>query len=74
MLWTGWKNTNDIRVPSPPEFRFDAAQYDAAQYDAALAAAADDVSWEDPVHTDAHPGGRSAQVRHAVRSVAPRWP
>ncbi|WP_327721896.1 hypothetical protein OG381_45725 [Streptomyces sp. NBC_00490] len=48
VLWTGWKNTNDIRVPSPPELRFDAAQYDAA-----LAAAADDVSWEDPVHTAA---------------------
>ncbi|WP_371799533.1 hypothetical protein OG963_26760 [Streptomyces sp. NBC_01707] len=48
VLWTGWKNTNDIRVPSPPELRFDAAQYDAA-----LTAAADDVGWEDPVHTAA---------------------
>lgn len=48
VLWTGWKNTHDIRVPSPPELRFDAAQYDAA-----LTAAADDISWEDPVHTAA---------------------
>ncbi|MDX3766281.1 MULTISPECIES: hypothetical protein [unclassified Streptomyces] len=48
VLWTGWKNTNDIRVPSPPELRFDAAQYNAA-----LTAAADDVGWEDPVHTAA---------------------
>ncbi|CAL9505699.1 hypothetical protein SUDANB176_03544 [Streptomyces sp. enrichment culture] len=48
VLWTDWENTHDIRTPSPPVLRFDAARYDAA-----LAAAAADVSWEDPVHTAA---------------------
>ncbi|MCX4776385.1 hypothetical protein [Streptomyces sp. NBC_01264] len=46
--WTGWENTSDTRVPVPPEFRFDAAQYDAE-----LARVVADHSWEEPVDTAA---------------------
>ncbi|WP_177181904.1 hypothetical protein [Streptomyces sp. TLI_105] len=46
--WMSWENTNDIRVPIPPEVRFDAAQYDAE-----LARVVADHSWEAPVDTAA---------------------
>ncbi|MFD6981796.1 hypothetical protein ACFWAX_13975 [Streptomyces sp. NPDC059956] len=46
--WTGWENTDDTRVPVPPEFRFDAARYDAE-----LARVVADHSWEEPVDTAA---------------------
>ncbi|MFJ7585955.1 hypothetical protein ACIQZO_00875 [Streptomyces sp. NPDC097617] len=44
VVWTDWKNTDDIRVPLPADVHFDAAQYVAE-----LARAAVDVSWEEPV-------------------------
>ncbi|WP_109778891.1 hypothetical protein [Streptomyces sp. CG 926] len=42
--WTGWENTEDVRVPVPGDFHFDAARYDAE-----LARAVADDSWEEPV-------------------------
>ncbi|MGH4033561.1 hypothetical protein ACQB60_32045 [Actinomycetota bacterium Odt1-20B] len=42
--WTGWQNTEDIRIPVPSAIHFDAAQYDAE-----LARVVADHSWEEPV-------------------------
>ncbi|MFG2978139.1 hypothetical protein ACGFYY_34750 [Streptomyces sp. NPDC048331] len=45
VVWTGWENTEDVRVPVPlGDFHFDAARYDAE-----LARAVADDSWEEPV-------------------------
>lgn len=44
VVWTGWENTEDIRVPVPADVHFDAARYDAE-----LARAVADLSWEEPV-------------------------
>ncbi|WP_254405371.1 hypothetical protein [Streptomyces sp. AC627_RSS907] len=46
VVWSSWRNTNDIRVPVPADVHFDAAQYDAE-----LARAVADTSWEEPVDT-----------------------
>ncbi|GGZ32312.1 hypothetical protein [Streptomyces poonensis] len=46
VIWSSWRNTNDIRVPVPADVHFDAAQYDAE-----LTRAAADHSWEKPVDT-----------------------
>ncbi|MEU6210921.1 hypothetical protein ABZ891_13545 [Streptomyces sp. NPDC047023] len=46
--WVSWENTNDNRVPVPPEVRFDASQYDAE-----LARVVADHGWEEPVDTAA---------------------
>ncbi|MFF5976994.1 hypothetical protein ACFY7C_36395 [Streptomyces sp. NPDC012769] len=43
-----WENTDDIRVPLPPDSHFDADQYDA-ELDRFVA----DHSWEEPVDTAA---------------------
>ncbi|WP_405978611.1 hypothetical protein [Streptomyces sp. NBC_00158] len=48
VVWSDWKNTDDIRVPVPPE-----AEFDAAQYDTELARAVADHGWEEPVDTAA---------------------
>ncbi|MFF5638818.1 hypothetical protein [Streptomyces sp. NPDC012825] len=47
VVWT-WENTNDIRVPLPPDSHFDADRYDAE-----LDRFAADRSWEEPVDTAA---------------------
>ncbi|PVC65420.1 hypothetical protein DBP18_31675 [Streptomyces sp. CS081A] len=47
VVWT-WENTNDIRVPLPPDSHFDAGRYDAE-----LDRFAADHSWEEPVDTAA---------------------
>ncbi|AZM91161.1 MULTISPECIES: hypothetical protein [Streptomyces] len=44
VVWSGWENTDDIRVPLPAE-----AEFDAVQYDAELARVVADHSWEEPV-------------------------
>ncbi|MFJ3881222.1 hypothetical protein ACIPW5_27710 [Streptomyces sp. NPDC090077] len=46
VVWSGWENTDDIRVPVPPE-----AVFDARQYDAELARSVADHGWEEPVDT-----------------------
>ncbi|RST14150.1 hypothetical protein E2C00_18090 [Streptomyces sp. WAC05374] len=46
VVWSSWQNTNDIRVPVPPDVHFDAAQCDAE-----LARAVADTGWEEPVDT-----------------------
>ncbi|MFJ8015175.1 hypothetical protein [Streptomyces sp. NPDC096339] len=46
VVWTGWENTDDNRVPVPADVWFDATQYDAE-----LVRAVADVSWERPVDT-----------------------
>ncbi|MDT0609044.1 hypothetical protein [Streptomyces lancefieldiae] len=46
VVWSSWRNTNDIRVPVPADVHFDAAQYDAE-----LARAVADTRWEEPVDT-----------------------
>ncbi|WCD90913.1 hypothetical protein KPP03845_107342 [Streptomyces xanthophaeus] len=46
--WMDWENSNDNRVPAPPEIYFDTAQYDAE-----LARLVADHSWEEPVDTAA---------------------
>lgn len=62
--WVSWQNTNDIRVPVPPEVRFDAAQYDAE-----LARLVADHSWEEPVDTAA----RLLARRIAATDWYERW-
>lgn len=44
VVWTGWENTEDIRLPVPADVHFGAAAYDAE-----LARAVADLSWEEPV-------------------------
>uniref|UniRef100_UPI0031D2107C hypothetical protein n=1 Tax=Streptomyces hawaiiensis TaxID=67305 RepID=UPI0031D2107C len=46
VVWSSWRNTNDIRVPVPATVHFDAAQYDAE-----LSRAVADTGWEEPVDT-----------------------
>ncbi len=46
VIWSSWRNTDDIRAPVPADIHFDAAQYDAE-----LARAAADHDWEEPVDT-----------------------
>ncbi|WP_162625058.1 hypothetical protein [Streptomyces cadmiisoli] len=46
VVWSAWRNTNDVRVPVPATVHFDAAQYDTE-----LARAAMDTTWEEPVDT-----------------------
>ncbi|WP_153449346.1 hypothetical protein [Streptomyces smaragdinus] len=62
--WVSWENTNDIRVPVPPEVRFDASQYDAE-----LARVVADHSWEEPVDTAA----RLLAHRIAATDWYKRW-
>lgn len=60
VVWSDWENTDDTRVPVPPE-----AVFDAAQYDAELARLVADHSWEEPVDTAARllaASGRYARV------------
>lgn len=45
VVWT-WENTDDLRVPLPPDCHFDAERYDA-ELDRLVA----DHSWEEPVDT-----------------------
>ncbi|MFE1873590.1 hypothetical protein ACFW9N_22310 [Streptomyces sp. NPDC059496] len=62
--WTDWENTNDNRVPVPPEIHFDAAQYDAE-----LARVVADHGWEEPVDTAA----RLLADRIAASDWFERW-
>ncbi|TLQ44621.1 hypothetical protein [Streptomyces marianii] len=62
--WTNWENTNDNRVPVPPEIHFDATQYDAE-----LARAVADHRWEEPVDTAA----RLLAHRIAASDWFERW-
>ncbi|MEU6312710.1 hypothetical protein [Streptomyces sp. NPDC047014] len=62
--WVDWENTHDIRVPLPPEVRFDAAQYEAE-----LARVVVDHSWEEPVDTAA----RLLAQRIAAADWYERW-
>lgn len=51
VVWT-WENTNDIRVPLPPDSHFDADQYDTELHRFVA-----DHSQEDPADTAARPVG-----------------
>ncbi|MFH8254041.1 hypothetical protein [Streptomyces roseolus] len=70
VVWT-WENTNDIRVPLPPDCHFDADRYDAE-----LARFVADHSWEEPVDTAARLLARELGARDWYRRwncLTPPW-
>ncbi|MFI1451718.1 hypothetical protein [Streptomyces virginiae] len=62
--WTGWENTEDVRLPVPADVHFDAAAYDAE-----LARAVADLSWEEPVDSVA----RLMRLELAASGCFQRW-
>ncbi|MFB8392686.1 hypothetical protein [Streptomyces yangpuensis] len=62
--WTGWENTEDVRLPVPADVHFDAAAYDAE-----LARAVADLSWEEPVDSVA----RLMTLELAASGCFQRW-
>ncbi|MFF7813459.1 hypothetical protein ACFZCF_16315 [Streptomyces sp. NPDC007945] len=70
VVWT-WENTDDVRVPLPPDCHFDAVQYDAE-----LDRFAADHSWEEPVDTAARLLARELAARdwhQRWNCLAPPW-
>ncbi|MGW2588349.1 hypothetical protein ACWCYZ_45155 [Streptomyces virginiae] len=62
--WTGWENTEDVRLPVPADVHFDAAAYDAE-----LARAVADLSWEEPADSVA----RLMRLELAASGCFQRW-